>query len=297
VARRKVAVLLETGAEITVAAQVLDPVLQEWVEHGRLHHREGDFEPAWLDGVVLVVAASSDRAPDRIVAEAARARGIFVNAVDDTEACTFHVPASVRRGRWQVAVSSGGAAPVLARRVRETLEAELDGSLGVLTELVARERARIRRRFPQPHQRRRFFQRLLDGNLPRLLRAGDETGASIAFERALNEAGATPRRGSVALVGAGPGDPGLLTLKALRALQDADVILHDRLVGPDVLDLARREAERIPVGKRVGEDHDAAQARIHASMLQHARAGKRVVRLQGGDPLVFGRASMASNTK
>jgi len=289
VARRKVAVLLETGAEITVAAQVLDPVLQEWVEHGRLHHREGDFEPAWLDGVVLVVAASSDRAPDRIVAEAARTRGIFVNAVDDTEACTFHVPASVRRGRWQVAVSSGGAAPVLARRVRETLEAELDGSLGVLTELVARERARIRRRFPQPHQRRRFFQRLLDGNLPRLLRAGDETGASIAFERALNEAGATPRRGSVALVGAGPGDPGLLTLKALRALQDADVILHDRLVGPDVLDLARREAERIPVGKRVGEDHDAAQARIHASMLQHARAGKRVVRLQGGDPLVFGR--------
>ncbi len=289
VARRKVAALLETGADITVAASVLDRGLREWVERGRLHHREGDFEPAWLDGVMLVVAASHDRAPNRVVAEAARTRGIFVNVVDDTEASTFHIPASVRRGRLQVAVSSGGAAPVLARRVREKLEAELDDSLGVLTELLARERARIRRRFPQAGKRRHFFERLLGGDLPRLLCEGDEASAKLAFECALNEPDATRRRGSVALVGAGPGDPGLLTLKALRALQDADVILHDRLVGPDILELARRDAERISVGKRVGEGHDATQARIHALMLQHARAGKRVVRLQGGDPLVFGR--------
>jgi uroporphyrin-III C-methyltransferase/precorrin-2 dehydrogenase/sirohydrochlorin ferrochelatase len=289
VARRKVEALLATGAKITVAASMLDPALRQWAGQGRLHHRADAFAPAWLDHVVLVVAASHDRALDRVVAKAARARGIFVNVVDDTEASTFHVPAMVRRGRLQVAVSSGGAAPVLARRVREKLEADLDGSLGMLAELLARGRARIRWRFPQAGKRRRFFERLLDGDLPRLLRAGDEAGAKMAFERAFNEPDAVARRGSVALVGAGPGDPGLLTLKALRALQDADVILHDRLIGPDILELARRDAERISVGKRVGEDHDATQSRIHALMLQHARAGQRVVRLQGGDPLVFGR--------
>jgi len=289
VARRKIESLLATSAEITVAAPVLDPVLRQWAEQGRLHHRGDDFAPAWLDHVMLVVAASDDRALNRIVAETARARGIFVNVVDDSEASTFHVPAIVRRGRLQVAVSSGGGAPVLARRVREKLESELDGSFGALTELLARERARIRWRFPQAGKRRRFFERLLDGELPRLLRAGDEVGAKAVFERALNAPDAMAPRGSVALVGAGPGDPGLLTLKALRALQDADVILHDRLIGPAVLELARRDAECIAVGKRVGEDHDATQARIHALMLQHARAGQRVVRLQGGDPLVFGR--------
>lgn len=289
VARRKVAALLEAGADVTVAARLLDPALREWIAHGRLRHREGDFGPAWLDGVQLVVAASDDRASNRIVAEAARTRGIFVNAVDGADESTFHIPARVRRGRLQVAVSSGGAAPVLARRLRERLEAELDGSLGPLVELLARGRTRIRRQFPKPGRRRRFFERVLEGDLPRLLRAGDEAGAKIAFERALNEPDAMAQRGSVVLVGAGPGDPGLLTLKALRALQDADVILHDRLIGPDILELARRDAERVSVGKRVGEDHDDTQARIHALMLQHARAGQRVVRLQGGDPLVFGR--------
>ena len=289
VARRKVEALLESGAEVTVAADSLERELQRSVELGRVHRRHGEFQLAWLDGAWLVVAASRDRAFNRRVAEAASARGIFVNVVDDAEASTFHVPARVRRGRLQVAVSSGGAAPVLARRVREKLEAELDGSLGPLSGLLARERARTRWCFPQAGKRRRFFERLLDGDLPRLLRAGDEAGAKIAFERALNEPDAMAQRSSVTLVGAGPGDPRLLTLKALRALQDADVILHDRLIGPGILDLARRDAERIDVGKRVGEDHDATQARIHALMLRHARAGQRVVRLQGGDPLVFGR--------
>jgi uroporphyrin-III C-methyltransferase/precorrin-2 dehydrogenase/sirohydrochlorin ferrochelatase len=289
VARRKVEALLEAGAEVTVAARALEPVLQRWIEHGRVHRRDGGFRAAWLEGTWLVVAASDDRALNLRVAEAASLRGIFVNAVDDAEASSFHVPARVRRGRLQVAVSSGGAAPVLARRLRERLEADLEDSLGALGELLARERARIRRRFPQARERRHFFERLLDGEVPRLLQRGDHAGARVAFEHALDAPASTPRRGSVALVGAGPGDPGLLTLKALRALQEADVILHDRLVGSGILDLARRDAERIGVGKRVGEDHDATQARIHALMLQHARAGNRVVRLQGGDPLLFGR--------
>jgi uroporphyrin-III C-methyltransferase/precorrin-2 dehydrogenase/sirohydrochlorin ferrochelatase len=289
VARRKAEALLEAGAVVTLGARAFEVEFRQWAGRGRVHLREGEFEQAWLDGAWLVVAASGDATLNRGVAVAANSRGIFVNVVDDAEASSFHVPARVRRGRLQVAVSSGGAAPVLARRLRERLEAELDESLAALTGLLARERARIRRRFPQPGQRRRFFERLLDGDLPRQLRIGDDKAAQATFERALDADVPVARRGSVALVGAGPGDPGLLTIKALRALQQADVILHDRLIGPGILELARRDAERIDAGKRVGEDHDAAQTRIHALMLQHSRAGRRVVRLQGGDPLVFGR--------
>lgn len=289
VARRKVEVLLEAGAEVTLAAATPAPALRALIDAGRIRWRDGAFEAAWLDDAWLVIAASHDQALNRNVAAVAHARRIFVNAVDDAEASSFHVPARIRRGHLQIAVSTGGAAPVLAQRVRERLETELDESLDALTQLLARERARIRWRFPQSGKRRRFFQSLLDGEVPQLLRAGDHAAAQVAFDAALAEGASTPRHGSVTLVGAGPGDPGLLTLKALRALQQADVILHDRLIGPGILDLARRDAERIDVGKRVGEDHDATQTRIHALMLQHARAGQQVVRLQGGDPLVFGR--------
>lgn len=289
VARRKIEALLEAGARVSMVALQLVPELDEWVRLGRVRHRGTTFDPAQMEGAWLVIAASDDAAVNRAVAEAAAARGILANVVDDAARSSVHIPARLKRGPLQIAISSGGAVPVLARRLRERLDAELDDSLGALVHLLARERARIRRRFPTPGKRRRFFESLLDGDVPRLFRSGDGVQAERAFERALAKGRAEPRSGSVALVGAGPGDPGLLTLKALRALHDADVILHDRLVGPGILELARRDAERIDVGKRVGEDHDAAQARIHALMLQHARAGRRVVRLQGGDPLVFGR--------
>lgn len=287
VARRKAGMLLEAGAAVTVGTPAPEPVLRTWIDAQRVRWLQGTFEPAWLDGAWLVVAASRDAAVNRAVADAAHMRRILANVVDDAQASSFHVPARVRRGRLQVAVSTGGAAPVLAQRLRERLDAELDDSLAVLVQLLSRERARIRRRFPQTGRRRHFFRMLLDGDVPRLLRAGDHAGAQAAFDRIL--AVDVPPRGRVTLAGAGPGDPGLLTLKALRALQDADVILHDRLVGPGVLEFARRDAERIDVGKRVGEDHDATQARIHALMLEHARAGRHVVRLKGGDPLVFAR--------
>jgi len=289
VARRKIEALLEAGADISVVAPQLVSGLDAWVRAGRVRHRATTFEPVHLEGAWLVIAASGDAAVNHAVADAAATRGIFANVVDDAALSSVHVPARVRRGPLQVAISSGGVAPVLARRLRERLDAELDDSLGTLAHLLGRERARIRWRFPQPAKRRRFFELLLDGDVLRWLRSGDEAQARQAFERALDTGRIEPRSGSVALVGAGPGDPGLLTLKALRALHDADVILHDRLVGPGILERARRDAERIDVGKRVGEDHDATQARIHALMLQHSRAGKRVVRLQGGDPLVFGR--------
>lgn len=286
---RKVEVLREAGADVTVVAPEVEPRLSELVARGWVRHHRGDFEPALLDGAWLVIAATGDRVLHAVIAEAAYARHVFVNVVDDAEASSFHVPARVRRGRLQVAVSTAGAAPVLARRVRERLEAELDESLADLADILARERGRIRWRFPRPALRRRFFERLLDGAWPERVRVG-AADARAVFEQALQSGVPDAGRGRVTLVGAGPGDPGLLTLKALRALQDADVVVHDRLVGAGVLELARRDSELIDAGKRVGEDHAATQQRIHGLLLHHARHGRRVVRLQGGDPSVFGRA-------
>jgi uroporphyrin-III C-methyltransferase/precorrin-2 dehydrogenase/sirohydrochlorin ferrochelatase len=208
--------------------------------------------------------------------------------VDDAELASAQLPARVQRGPLQIAISSGGAAPMLARHLREQLETQFDASLGALAQLFADLRGRIRERLPDMAARRAFFQRVLAGPAEALLRRGDASAARRSVEAELQ---ATPaaQRGRVTLVGAGPGDPGLLTLRALRALNDADVILHDRLVSDEVLGLARRDAERIEVGKRIGGNHDATQQRIHALMIELAQAGKHVVRLKGGDPFVFGR--------
>ncbi|MCL1634730.1 siroheme synthase CysG [Luteimonas sp. SX5] len=288
VARRKALALLESGARVVVGAPQLDPGLMAWAAEGRIDTYSGAFDPAWLDDVWLAIAATGDAAANRAVAAAGETRRVWVNVVDDAAASAFHVPARIERGPLQIAISSGGGAPMLARRLRETLEAQLDSSLGALAELLTRERARIRKAFPEIAQRRRFFDRLLAGPLPQLLRQQRTRRAQQAFEALLS--GDRPPRsvGSVVLVGAGPGDPGLLTLRGLRALNEADVILHDRLASDDVLRLARRDAERIEVGKRAG-GHGVTQQGIHALMLEHARAGKRVVRLKGGDPFVFGR--------
>jgi uroporphyrin-III C-methyltransferase/precorrin-2 dehydrogenase/sirohydrochlorin ferrochelatase len=226
------------------------------------------------------------------VVAAARQRCLLVNVVDDAGLSSVHMPARIERGAVQVAISSGGGAPMLARWLRERLEAQLDESLGPLADLLARQRDRIRARWPDPKTRLRWFDRLLGGSLPALLRRGDHAAAIDAFDAALRDDTAAGDAGidsgSVALVGAGPGDPGLLTLRALRVLNQADVILHDHLVSDDVLQLARRDARRIAVGKQAG-DHHATQERINALMIEHARAGLHVVRLKGGDPFVFGR--------
>jgi len=186
-----------------------------------------------------------------------------------------------------IAISSGGDAPMLARLLRERLESLLDHSLGALATLAAKLRKRIRVRFADMAARRRFYESLFAGPVATLLRQGRPDEALAAAERAL-AAAPTESSGSVVLVGAGPGDPGLLTLRALRALNEADVILHDRLVSAEVLALARRDAERIEVGKQAGHHH-TTQDGIHALLLEHARTGRRVVRLKGGDPFVFGR--------
>jgi uroporphyrin-III C-methyltransferase/precorrin-2 dehydrogenase/sirohydrochlorin ferrochelatase len=288
VAARKVTPLLAAGARVRVGAPRLGAELAALAQAGRVTHLAGAFDPAWLDGAWLVVAATDDEAVNRAVAAAAAERRVLANIVDDAALSTFHSPARIERGPLQVAISSGGGAPMLARHLRERLEAQLDESLGPLTRLLADARGRIRARYPRAAERRRFLDRVLDGPVAERLRARDHAGAERALADALAATPDTRARGRVALVGAGPGDAGLLTLRALRLLNTADVILHDALVSPDVLALARRDAERIAVGKRAGGE-STAQDDIHAALLAHARAGRFVVRLKGGDPFVFGR--------
>lgn len=288
VAARKVAALLDAGAHVRVGAPTLNTALTQLLEAQRIEHLAGEFQPDWLDGAWLAIAATDDTQVNRAVAAAGDARQIWVNAVDDAQASSVHVPARIERGPLQLAISSGGGAPMLARHLRERLETELDESLGPLAELLTRARSRIRARYPRIAERRRFFDALLTGEIPALLRQGRHAEAGDALEAALQITPKPPRTGSVALVGAGPGDPGLLTLRALRLLNQADVILHDRLVSAEVLQLARRDAEFITVGKRAGVAL-TTQEHIHELMLEHARAGRRVVRLKGGDPFVFGR--------
>ena len=287
VAARKVALLLAAGAEVTVGAPQACPAITRLVRERRVRHRAGEYAPDWLDDAWLAIAATSDAAVNRAVAADAARRRVFANVVDDGAASSFHVPAIVDRSPLVVAISSGGSAPMLARLVRERLESLLDAALGPLAALLERRRTRIRERLPEPGARRRFYSSILGGAVFERLRRGQPAQAERALDAALHGAAPTPA-GSVVLVGAGPGDPGLLTLKALRALNEADVIVHDRLVGDGVLALARRDAHLIDVGKRAG-GASTPQDEIHRLLLAHARAGARVVRLKGGDPFVFGR--------
>ena len=287
IAARKVERLRAAGARVRIGAQELEAELRKRVASGDVSYLSGRFVPEWLDGAWLVIAATNDSDVNRAVAQAARERCMLVNVVDDAELSSFHMPAVVERGPLQIAISSGGGAPMLARRLRERFETLLDESLGTLATLFARHRERIRTRLPQLGARRHWFDRVLDGATPQLLRQGRADAAERALLDALEDA-EPATLGSVALVGAGPGDTGLLTLRALRLLNEADVILHDRLVSPEILQLARRDADFIDVGKQAG-DHATSQDRIHALLLEHARAGRRVVRLKGGDPFVFGR--------
>lgn len=288
VAARKAGALLEAGAHVTVGSPVLGSELTQLTDAGRVRHISGEFSPDWLDDVWLVVAATDDTGVNAAVFAAATARHMFCNVVDDPVRSSFQVPSIVDRSPLIVAISSSGTAPVLARRMRERIETSLDHSIGQLATLAARYRPGIRQRLPDLRARRQFYDWLLDGPVAAWLRRQQPARAEAALQQALRrDEPVLP--GRVTLVGAGPGDPGLLTLKALRALNEADVILHDRLVSDAVLSMARRDAERISVGKRPGEDHEATQARIHRLMVAHACAGRHVVRLKGGDPFIFGR--------
>lgn len=288
VAARKIRALLDTGAAIAVVALAVGDDVATLAHAGRVELVVAAFDATHLDDAWLVIAATNDANTNAAIAAAAESRRMFANVVDDSARSNVQLPAMVNRGRLQVAISSAGTAPMLARHVRAQIETVLDESLGDLIDLFERHREAIRARWSDLPQRRRWFERVLSGPVPRLVRAKQHIAADIALQDALDDVAAIERGGSVVLVGAGPGDPGLLTLRALRALNEADVILHDQLVSAEVLALARRDASFIDVGKQAGQ-HRVEQDGIHALMIEHARRGARVVRLKGGDPFVFGR--------
>ncbi len=293
VAARKIELLLRSGARVTVIAPRICAELHQRVRAGELTHLCSPFEPTQLDIADLVVAATSLREVNAAVSHAARERRIPVNVVDDPELSTFIFPALIDRSPVVVAVSSGGHAPVLARRLREQLEALLPAKLGALARFMGERRKSVRDAL-RAAARRPFWERIVGGAVGARVLAGDEPGAQKAFERELyasrlTASAATGGRelGEVYLIGAGPGDPDLLTLRALQLLQQADVVLYDRLVPEAILERARREARRVFVGKQAGESE--SQEHINELLIEYARQGLRVARLKGGDPLVFGR--------
>jgi uroporphyrin-III C-methyltransferase / precorrin-2 dehydrogenase / sirohydrochlorin ferrochelatase len=293
VAVRKIDLLRRSGARVTVVAPELREELHKLVASGELQHVPAKFAQVHLDGAALVIAATNDREVNVAVSNAARARHLQVNVVDDPTLSTFIFPAIVDRSPIIVAVSSAGEAPVLARRVREQIEALLPEKLGALARFMGERRKAVQRALGVL-ARRPFWERIVSGIVGTRVLAGDEVGAEKAFESELRTSHLTTspttggtELGEVYLIGAGPGDPDLLTLRALQLLQQADVVLYDRLVPDAVLERSRRDAERIFVGKEAG-DHKV-QDRIHELLVHYASKGLRVARLKGGDPFIFGR--------
>lgn len=289
VAARKVELLMRANATVTVVAPELGTSLAKYRDAGRLKHHARAFLASDLDGSALVIAATDNDAVNREVSRQCRERAIPVNVVDAPELCSFIVPSIVDRSPVIVAVSSGGASPVVSRILRTRLETMLPARYGKLAALAATFRERVKRRFPATAQRRRFWEEVLQGPVTEMVLTGRERAARLAIEVALQQdSPASLSVGEVYLVGAGPGDPDLLTFRALRLMQQADVVVYDRLVTPAILDLVHRGAEQIYVGKAC-RDHSLPQEEINRLLVRLARQGRRVLRLKGGDPFIFGR--------
>jgi uroporphyrin-III C-methyltransferase/precorrin-2 dehydrogenase/sirohydrochlorin ferrochelatase len=296
VAARKVGLLRRAGARVQVVAPELCEELDRLRVAEGIRHSARDFLPDDLDAKTLVIAGTDREDVNRTISELARARNIPVNVVDQPDLCSFIVPSIINRSPVQVAVSTGGASPVLARLLRARLESYVPAAYGRLAKLVESFRDKVKQRFSTVDQRRQFWENVLQGEVAELLFAGRDKTARECLEQALEQSEDVPHPiGEVYLVGAGPGDPDLLTFRALRLLQMADVIVYDRLVAPPILDLARREAERVYVGKE-RDNHTLSQENINQLLVRLAREGKRVVRLKGGDPFIFGRGGEEIST-
>lgn len=288
-AARKAELLHKAHARVVVVAETPCADLSVMAGEGRISLLREPFSPEHLDGAAVLVVATNSETTDRQIAEAGKACGLPVNVVDRPGLGTFIVPAVIDRDPVTVAVSSAGTAPVLARSLRARIEALLPSRVGALAAFAGSFRDAVKAKLPEGRDRLRFWEQVFDGPIAGHVLAGREGAARSEMVRAINTtADKDDNEGVVHLVGAGPGDPDLLTIRALRVLQQADVIVHDKLVGPDILDYARRDAERIYVGKTRG-DHTKSQDEINELIAAHAKAGKRVVRLKGGDPFVFGR--------
>ncbi len=288
-AAAKARLLARAGAAVTVVAHRVGRSLDSLIAEGAVTWIAREFTAVDLAGKALAIGASGLDAVDARLAEAARAVNLPVNVVDRPDLSEFLIPAIVDRDPVVVAISTGGAAPALARRIRAQIEASLPPGIGRLARFAASFRGAVRAKIAAPVARRRFWEDLFDGPIAAAGLQG-EVGAPrrAVLDRINRPDSPAPIAGEVSIVGAGPGDPELLTLRALRRIERADILIYDKLIGPDILDYARRDAERIDVGKTRGR-HAKTQSEINALMAAQARLGKRVVRLKGGDPFVFGR--------
>ena len=287
IALRKARLLAEAGARLRVVAPLIEDALRALVEQGAGELLERGYQESDLDGCALVIAATDDEPLNARVSRDAGMRSLPVNVVDAPALCSVIFPAIVDRSPLMVAVSSGGDAPVLTRLMRARLETLIPAAYGRLAGLAQKFRGAVKQRFADVQQRRVFWEEVFQGPIAEQVLAGREAEAERLLADKL--AGSAVRElGEVYLVGAGPGDPDLLTFRALRLMQQADVVLYDRLVAPAIVDMCRRDAERIYVGKRRSE-HALPQEQINRQLVDLAKQGKRVLRLKGGDPFIFGR--------
>ncbi len=287
IALRKSRLLAEAGAVLRVVAPEIGAEVRELIERSGGEQILRGYTESDLNGCVLIIAATDDEPLNAQVSADARQRGVPVNVVDAPALCSVIFPAIVDRSPLVIAVSSGGDAPVLARLIRAKLETWIPPTYGHLAGLAARFRHQVKGLFPNVQQRRAFWEDVFQGPIADRQLAGQGAEAERLL-RAKIDGDAPPTTGEVYLVGAGPGDPDLLTFRALRLMQQADVVLYDRLVAPAILDLCRRDADRVYVGKQRA-DHALPQDQINQQLVDLAKQGKRVVRLKGGDPFIFGR--------
>lgn len=295
VAQRKISLLLRAGARVTVVAPEFDTAVAGLEGNAQVRLLQTLFEESHLDGAVLVVAATDDDALNARVSELAHARDLPVNVVDQPRLCSFIMPAIVDRSPIVIAISSGGSSPVLTRHLKELNEIMVPGRINNLARLLGSKRKLVKHTIKRFDDRIRFWESVLDSTIPELVYSGNEAAAEDSFENVLQQwtdkaTGKPQRKGSgeVYLVGAGPGDPDLLTLRALRLMHKADVVLYDRLVSEEILAKIRPDAEKIHVGKQP-KNHPVPQEQINQLLVDYARQGKRVLRLKGGDPFIFGR--------
>ena len=288
IAARKIELLARAGAKITVIAKQISPQVSSLEASCQLNLLQKSFTPDDLCGFRLVVSATDNKETNQLVAKTAEEQNILVNVVDNPDLCSFIFPAIIDRSPIIAAVSSGGAAPVLARLLRAKIESIIPPGYGRLAQLAEKFRADVKNHIKVPAQRRIFWENIFQGSVAEFVFAGNEQVAEQQLQQALSKQKDSVSLGEVYLICAGPGAPDLLTFRALRLMQQADVIVYDHLVSPEILDLARRDSEKIYVGKE-RQKHTLPQESINTLLADLAKAGKRVVRLKGGDPFIFGR--------
>ncbi|WP_445369072.1 siroheme synthase CysG [Methylomonas sp. BW4-1] len=288
IAARKIELLVGAGANIVVVALEIGNTVAAMNHSNQIVIRQKAFTHEDIDGMGLVVSATNCRSTNIEVSKLANQRKIPVNVVDDPALCSFIFPAIIDRSPLLIAISSSGVSPVLTRLLRARVESAIPASFGLLVQLAEKFKLLVKQRIVQPSLRRVFWEKILQGPVAELVFVGKQSEAEELLRSQLQQADPTANQGEVYLIGAGPGDPDLLTFKALRLLQQADVIVYDRLVSIEVLDMARRDAEKIYVGKQ-RDNHSLPQESINQLLIDLALAGKRVARLKGGDPFIFGR--------